>query len=162
MGDFEGALTQPDRNSGEGDETYWDRVREVTDRAEAMLQGATAPAPPDPPVCPECGQEADRFPTYSQAWVLLEPLEPVNEVPAHFVPPRQRWLVNSDGVAWNPWEAEPTPGAVCRIAHRLVCPGVEPLDLWPWLTAEREESGRRAQRLFNPPRLPAPDEAGAS
>jgi hypothetical protein len=151
---FEDDFVQPGRLLDESDEAYWGRVQRASDRVEAVTEGATAPAPPDPPVCPECGLEADRFLTLSQAWVLLEPLEPVNVLPAHFVPPRQRWLINSDGVAWNPWNAEPTEGAQCRISHMVACPGIEPPDLWPWLTAMREENARRAQRLFNPPRTP--------
>ncbi|MFF8029495.1 DUF6083 domain-containing protein [Streptomyces sp. NPDC007896] len=77
------------------------------DRVQAREEGATALAPPEAPVCPECGLEADRFPTLSQAWMLLEPLEPEHVVAAHLVPPRHRWVINSDGVAWNLWMAEP-------------------------------------------------------
>ncbi|MEV2215565.1 DUF6083 domain-containing protein [Streptomyces sp. NPDC050997] len=57
---------------------------------------------------------------------------------------------DENGVAWNAGDAEPAPGMACRIAHRLACPGLEPMDLWRWLTAMREENARKAQRLFNP------------
>ncbi|MFE7712778.1 DUF6083 domain-containing protein [Streptomyces sp. NPDC057486] len=69
------------------------------------------------------------------------------------MPPRRRWLINADGEAWNTWDAEPTRGATCRVAHRMVCPCLAPEDPWPWGTALREENGRRAQRLFNLPDL---------
>ncbi|MFF7882783.1 DUF6083 domain-containing protein [Streptomyces sp. NPDC020794] len=87
------------------------------DRVQAREEGATALAPPEAPVCPECGLEADRFPTLSQAWVLLEPLEPVHVVAAHLVPPRHRWVINSDGVAWNLWPSRrrgPCPPILTR------------------------------------------------
>ncbi|WP_326763531.1 DUF6083 domain-containing protein [Streptomyces sp. NBC_01591] len=38
-----------------------------------------------------------------------------------------------------------------RIAHRTVCPYLQPEDRWPWTTALRQENERRAQRLFNLP-----------
>ncbi|MEU5382021.1 DUF6083 domain-containing protein [Streptomyces sp. NPDC005968] len=161
MGVFDDSGTLlPERRPDESDEEYWDRVAQATDRVQAREEGATAPAPPAPPVCPECGLDADRYPTLSQAWVLLEHLDPVNVLPAHMVPPRFRWLINADGVAWNPWLAEPTPGALCRIPHRLVCPGLEPVKAWSWLTAAREENERRAQRLYNPPQHPDSDRQG--
>ncbi|MCX4706749.1 DUF6083 domain-containing protein [Streptomyces sp. NBC_01373] len=153
MGDFGDAASGFDK-------AYWDQREVIEDRAEAVRVGATAPAPPVSPVCPECGLMADRFPTYSEAWVLLEPLDPVEALPSHFVPPGERWMVDGNGVAWNAGDAEPAQGAVCRIAHRLACPGLEPVDLWRWLTAVRAENARKAQRLFNPPRLPEPPEVG--
>lgn len=152
----------PEQRAGEMDDEYWARVQSVTDRAEAREEGATAAGPPALPVCPECGLEADRFPTLSQAWVLLEPLDPVNTVPTHMVPPGFRWLIDSDGTAWNPSLAEPTAGAVCRVPHALVCPGVPEANPWRWLTAVREENERRAQRLYNPPRSTAPDAGNAA
>ncbi|MFJ8025878.1 DUF6083 domain-containing protein [Streptomyces sp. NPDC096311] len=157
MGVFEDGIVLPERRPDESDDDYWGRVEQVTDRIEAREEGATAPAPPLPPVCRECGLGADRFPTLSKAWVLLERLDPVNVVPAHMVPPRFRWLINADGVAWNPWLAEPTPGAVCRIPHRLVCPGLPEVNPWMWLTVMRGENERQAQRLYNPPRFGWPD-----
>ncbi|MFD8219721.1 DUF6083 domain-containing protein [Streptomyces sp. NPDC059697] len=84
----------------------------MQDRVQAREEGATALAPPEAPVCPEYGLEAGRFPMLSQAWVLLEPLEPVHVVAAHLVPPRHRWVINSDGFAWNLWMAEPLTGTV--------------------------------------------------
>lgn len=144
----------PEQLPGEGDKEFWDRVERLTDRVEARDEGADAPAPPVLPLCRECGLEADRFPTLSNAWVFLEPLNPVREVPAHMVPPFFRWLVTEDGVAWCPGGAEPAPGATCRVPHRLVCPGIELPNPWSWLVAVREENARKAQRLYNPPRFP--------
>ncbi|MFB6785021.1 DUF6083 domain-containing protein, partial [Streptomyces sp. NPDC056352] len=51
-------------------------------------------------------------------WVLLEPRI---VVPAHTAPPRRRWIITPDGNAMNLWDAEPVPGAQCRIAHRMAC-----------------------------------------
>ncbi|MGW0819638.1 DUF6083 domain-containing protein [Streptomyces viridiviolaceus] len=154
MGVFDEGLALPEQRLGESDEAYWGRVERLTDQVQARDEGADAPAPPDPPVCRDCGLEADRFPTRSSAWVLLEPLEPVVEVPSHLVPPFFRWLIAEDGVAWCPPGTEPAPGESCRVPHRLVCPGIDPPDPWSWLVAQRLENARRAQRLYNPPRLP--------
>ncbi|MFI8436991.1 DUF6083 domain-containing protein [Streptomyces sp. NPDC079020] len=119
------------------------------DAPQSVREGATAPPPPAPPECPQCELPQDRYPTlHPQAWVLLEP---GITVPSHTVPPRRRWLITTDGVAWNTWDAEPVPGARCRIAHHMVCPWLEADDLWPWATALRQENVRRAQRLFNLP-----------
>ncbi|MFD9601571.1 DUF6083 domain-containing protein [Streptomyces sp. NPDC059970] len=49
------------------------------------------------------------------------------------------------------WDAEPLPGAQCRIAHRMVCPCLPREDPPLWATALRQENERRAQRLFNLP-----------
>ncbi|MFD5754346.1 DUF6083 domain-containing protein, partial [Streptomyces sp. NPDC127044] len=92
------------------------------DWAQAVQDGATALPPPAPPDCPDCGLTADRYPTYTQAWVLLEPLRPNLTVPSHIVPPAQRWIIDGNGLAWNTHDGEPTQGAHCRIAHRLVSP----------------------------------------
>ncbi|MGW2180631.1 DUF6083 domain-containing protein [Streptomyces sp. NPDC001732] len=116
---------------------------------QALLEGATAPRPPAPPDCPFCDLRQDRCPTlYAGHWVLLEPRV---VVPAHTVPPRRRWIVTMDGVAMNLWDAEPLPGARCRIAHRTVCPRLRPEDPWPWTAALRQENDRRTQRLFDLP-----------
>lgn len=126
-----------------------DRPWENTDRAQAAEDGATAAGPPARPECPDCGLTGERYPTWTNAWVLLEPLEPRETLPAHMVPPRQRWMIDSNGRAWNTHDAEPTPGGECRIAHRLVCPGLalpERPEPWPWLRTVREENARRAQR----------------
>ncbi|MFE7357934.1 DUF6083 domain-containing protein [Streptomyces sp. NPDC057543] len=121
-----------------------------TDNAfHALLEGATAPRPPASPDCPFCDLRQDRYAThYEGHWVLLEPRI---TVPAHTVPPRRRWIITSDGAAMNLWDAEPLPGTRCRIAHRTVCPYLQPEDPWPWITALRQENERRAQRLFNLP-----------
>ncbi|MEW2393153.1 DUF6083 domain-containing protein [Streptomyces venezuelae] len=155
MGDDE-THDQPDDRPGEhrdeeqpGPGRDQDQPWEKSDRAQAADDGATGPAPPAPPVCPDCGLPGDRYPTWTNTWVLLEPVEPRETLPAHMVPARQRWLIDSDGHAWNTHDAEPTPGAECRIAHRLVCPGLhgsERPDPWPWLTVWRQENERRAQR----------------
>ncbi|WP_149182772.1 DUF6083 domain-containing protein [Streptomyces sp. TRM49041] len=126
---------------GESEEPQpWDRV----DHAQAISDGATAPPPPEPPVCRECGLHGERRPTYYGACVLLEPRR---EAPAHMVPPWHRWYVDSGGRAWNSGDTEPGPGSVCRVPHRLVCPGtvLTALGLWPWLDALRDENARRAQ-----------------
>ncbi|MFD9427180.1 MULTISPECIES: DUF6083 domain-containing protein [unclassified Streptomyces] len=119
------------------------------DALQAACEGATAPPPPTPPVCPRCALPQDRYPTlYPQTWVLLEP---GITVASHRVQPRRRWLITPDGIAWNTWDAEPIPGSRCRISHRSVCPWSAADDLWPWGTALRRENARRAQRLFNLP-----------
>lgn len=104
---------------------------------------------PGSPACPDCGLTGELRTTLARGWVLLEPADVTELLPAHFVPPRQRWYLQPDGVAWNSWHAEPVPGAVCRLNHRLVCPGLagsDRPDPWPWLTAVREENERRARR----------------
>ncbi|MFE7393230.1 DUF6083 domain-containing protein [Streptomyces sp. NPDC057582] len=134
MGDTENIAERPDRPDN---------------ALQAALEGATAPPPPAPPDCPHCGLPQGRYPTlYEGHWVLLEPWI---VVPAHTVPPRRRWIITRDGTAMNLWDAEPVPGAQCRIAHRMVCPYLEPEDLWPWTVMLRQENERRAQRLFNLP-----------
>ncbi|MCX4774880.1 DUF6083 domain-containing protein [Streptomyces sp. NBC_01260] len=122
------------------------------DALQALREGVSAPPPPEPPNCPHCGLTQDRYPTlYDGHWVLLEP-----DViaPAHHLPPRRRWVITVDGIAVNTWDAEPTPGAECRVAHRMLCPHLEPAPwTWPWGTAMRKENERRAGRLFNLPDL---------
>jgi hypothetical protein len=118
---------------------------EKTDRAQAAMEGATGPEPPAPPVCPNCGLVGDRRVTYYGWHVLLEPDMPV---PAHMVPAWHRWYLDSNGTAWNSREDEPAPGAVCRVPHRIACPGLrlEEIGLWRWLDAVRAENARRAWR----------------
>ncbi|MFJ5724455.1 DUF6083 domain-containing protein [Streptomyces sp. NPDC093149] len=138
MGDIENSATGPDHHD---------------DDLQALREGAIAPAPPTPPDCPDCGLPQDRYPTlYEGHWVLLEPDV---TVPSHHLPPRRRWLTTADGRAWNTWDAEPTPGALCRVAHHLVCPypTADTRWPWPWGTTLREKNDRRAQRLFNLPDL---------
>ncbi|MEU3848906.1 DUF6083 domain-containing protein [Streptomyces sp. NPDC029554] len=94
---------------------------EKTDRAQAALEGATGPEPPAPPLCPTCGLVGDRCITY-YGWHVL--LEPDLRMPAHRVPPWHRWYVDSDGTAWNSRDDEPAPGAMCRVPHRITCPGL--------------------------------------
>lgn len=143
MGDTENSTTCPDRP---------DDVR------LAALEGATAPAPPARPDCAHCGLPQDRYPAYySGYWVLLEPRIVVD---AHTVPPRRRWILTPDGTAMNLWDAEPLPGTRCRIAHRAVCPCLPREDEPPWVTAVREENGRRAQRLFDLPEAWASPDPG--
>ncbi|MFD4862129.1 DUF6083 domain-containing protein [Streptomyces atratus] len=134
MGDTENTTPVPDRPD---------------DALQAALEGATAPPPPAAPDCSFCDLPQDRYPThYEGHWVLLEPRI---VVPAHTVPPRRRWIITSDGAAMNLWDAEPLPGAQCRIAHRMVCPYLPREDPPLWATALRQENERRAQRLFNLP-----------
>ncbi|MFH9013742.1 DUF6083 domain-containing protein [Streptomyces sp. NPDC017943] len=134
------------------------RPWERTDRAQAVLEGATGPEPPAPPVCPACGLVGDRCVTYYGRHVLLEPDLPV---PAHMVPAWHRWYVDSDGTAWNSRESEPEPGAVCRIPHRITCPALrlEEAGLWRWLDAVRAENARAALRRAAVG--PAPEPPGA-
>ncbi|WP_326730066.1 DUF6083 domain-containing protein [Streptomyces phaeochromogenes] len=121
------------------------RVWENTDRAQAVMEGAAGPEPPATPTCPNCGLVGDRHVTYYGVHVLLEPGIPV---PAHMVPAWHRWYIDSNGTAWNSREDEPMPGAVCRIPHRIACPGLklEEIGLWRWLDAVRAENARRARR----------------
>ncbi|WP_327248661.1 DUF6083 domain-containing protein [Streptomyces sp. NBC_01320] len=134
MGDTENTVDRPDRPDN---------------ALQAALEGATAQSPPAPPNCPHCALPQDRYPTlYDGHWVLLEPRI---FVPAHTVPPRRRWVLTPDGNAMNLWDAEPLPGTRCRIAHRMVCPYLEPEDPPLWATALRKENERKAQRLFNLP-----------
>ncbi|MFC9510284.1 DUF6083 domain-containing protein [Streptomyces sp. NPDC057002] len=131
---------------------------EKTDRAQAAMEGATGPEPPAPPVCPNCGLVGDRRVTYYGWHVLLEPDMPV---PAHMVPAWHRWYVDANGTAWNSRADEPAPGAVCRIPHRIACPGLrlEEIGLWRWLDAVRTENARRAWRKADEEatREPLPD-----
>ncbi|MFD3933032.1 DUF6083 domain-containing protein [Streptomyces sp. NPDC058614] len=108
-------------------------------------------------MCPECGVAGAWHPTYTEAWVLLEPAQ---ILPAYIVPPRQRWLIDGNDIAWNTGDDEPAPGAPRRIAHRLVCPGLERQDLWPWLTALELENARRAQRQADQGTLPQLPDTG--
>ncbi|WP_331757149.1 DUF6083 domain-containing protein (plasmid) [Streptomyces sp. NBC_01544] len=134
MGDTENTAERPDRPDN---------------ALQAALEGATALPPPAPPDCPHCTLPQDRYPTLHEGhWVLLEPRI---VVPAHTAPPRRRWIITPDGNAMNLWDAEPVPGAQCRIAHRMACPYLEPEDPYPWTTMLRQENERRAQRLFNLP-----------
>ncbi|MEU6016883.1 DUF6083 domain-containing protein [Streptomyces sp. NPDC047515] len=145
MGDTESTEGRPDRPG---------------DKLQGFLEGATAPPPPAPLRCPDCGLRQDRYRTlYEGHWVLLEPRV---VVPSHHLPPRRRWVIGVDGVAINTWDAEPTPGAMCRVAHHLACPypATEPLWPCPRGTAMREKNGRRAQRLFNLPDLRDLPDAG--
>ncbi|MEU8710408.1 DUF6083 domain-containing protein [Streptomyces sp. NPDC048565] len=122
---------------------------------QALLEGAIAPRPPTPPECPYCELVQDRYPTsYAGHWILLEPR--IN-LPAHTVPPHCRWIITSTGTAMNLWDAEPLPGAVCRIPHRIACSALELEDLWPWLTALRQHNHMRTQRLFELPDEGLPD-----
>ncbi|MEU1182584.1 DUF6083 domain-containing protein [Streptomyces sp. NPDC005820] len=126
---------------------------EKADRAQAALEGATGPEPPGPPVCPDCGLAGERRPTYYGAHVLLEP---GLSAPAHMVPAWHRWYVDSNGIGWNSREDEPEPGAVCRIPHRIACPGLEleEIGLWRWLDAVRGENARHAQRKADEDAVP--------
>lgn len=94
--------------------------------------------------CPFCGLPQDRVPTAEHDWVMLEP---GLDVLAHLVPSEYRWIVLSDGRATVYAVCPPDPSQRCRIEHRLACSGQTLPDLWPWLSALREENGRRSQRL---------------
>ncbi|OLZ62489.1 hypothetical protein AV521_41685 [Streptomyces sp. IMTB 2501] len=121
------------------------RPWENTDRAQALLDGATGPEPPSPPHCPHCGLAGERRPTCTGQHV---PLEPGLVLPAHLVPGGHRWHIDSNGVAWNGGFAQPLARARCRIPHQLACPGLslDEIRPWRWLSAVREENARRARR----------------
>ncbi|MEU0137544.1 DUF6083 domain-containing protein [Streptomyces sp. NPDC006296] len=148
MGDPESEAARPDR-SGDGS-------GRPAAACQAHREGATGPSPPAPPACPSCGLPQDRYPTeYPGHWILLEPRV---LVPAHTVPPRRRWIITSTGTALNLWDAEPLPGARCRVPHHLVCPWREPEDHWPEVRALRRRNAGRAGRLFELPDEGLPDE----
>ncbi|MFD3608003.1 DUF6083 domain-containing protein [Streptomyces atroolivaceus] len=147
MGDTESASPCPDPPDDHSGRLAGDFL--------ALLEGATAPRPPAPPDCPFCDLPQDRYATgYAGHWILLEPRI---LVPAHTVPPRRRWIITSTGTALNLWDAEPLPGAACRIPHRIACPRLEPEDHWPWVTALRQHNRQRSQRLFDLPEEGLPD-----
>ena len=118
---------------------------ENTDRAQAAVDGATGPEPPDPPHCRNCGLVGDRRPTYTGQHVLLEPRL---TVPTHLVPGGHRWHIDGNGVAWNGGLDEPLSGSTCRIPHRLACPGLglDEIKPWQWLTAVRDYNAVLAQQ----------------
>ncbi|MFI8006002.1 DUF6083 domain-containing protein [Streptomyces sp. NPDC086010] len=147
MGDTENTASCPDPPD--------DDSGRLTAAWQVLLEGATAPRPPAPPECPFCELPQDRYATsYPGHWVLLEP---GILVPAHTVPPRRRWIITSTGTAVNLWDAEPLPGATCRIPHRIACPRLEPEDHWPWVTALRRHNLERTHRLFELPEEGLPD-----
>lgn len=96
-----------------------------------------------PAKCPECGLPWEPVPTDDHDWIMLEP---DFAAPTHTVPPRQRWYVRQGWAVLD--DSCPKPSQQCRIAHALACPDQELPDLWPWLTALREECDRKVQRLF--------------
>ncbi|MFF8393094.1 DUF6083 domain-containing protein [Streptomyces sp. NPDC016172] len=103
--------------------------------------------------CPRCRLPQDRVATLEHEWVLLEPGV---EVPALLVPAGHRWIPLSDGQVAKYGVCPPDGSQRCRIEHRLAC-AQQPLpDLWPWLTALREENARAAERRTDPepPRPP--------
>lgn len=93
--------------------------------------------------CPFCGLPQDRVATIEQDWVLLEPDVTVL---AHLVPAEYRWISLSDGRVAVYGVCPPEAEQRCRIEHRLACAKQALPDLWPWLTALREENRRRADR----------------
>ncbi|MEK8141979.1 DUF6083 domain-containing protein [Streptomyces sp. M10(2022)] len=60
-------------------------------------------------------------------------------------------------MAVNLWDAEPLPGTLCRIPHRIACPQLQPEDHWPWVTALRRYNDQRTQRMFDLPDEDLPD-----
>lgn len=83
------------------------------------------------------------MPTLDHDWVLLEP---GLDVLAHLVPAERRWITLSDGRVTVYAVCPPDPLQRCRIEHRLACSGQQLPDLWPWLTAVRQENARQAER----------------
>lgn len=81
--------------------------------------------------------------TLDNDWRLMEPdMTPL----AHTVPAEHRWIVLSDGRVTVYGVSPPDMQQRCRIEHALACPKQPLPDLWPWLTALREENEREAQR----------------
>ncbi|WP_425246184.1 DUF6083 domain-containing protein [Streptomyces sp. NEAU-NA10] len=109
----------------------------LVDEGPRRLRGRT------PYACPYCGLPQDRVLTLEHDWVLLEPGVTVL---AHLVPAQHRWIVLSDGRVAVYGVCPPDGSQRCRIEHRLACPAQRLPDLWPWLTAMREENARRAER----------------
>ncbi|MFG3203075.1 DUF6083 domain-containing protein [Streptomyces sp. NPDC048192] len=103
--------------------------------------------------CPHCGLPQDRVATLEHDWVMLEPdMAPL----AHAVPAEHRWIELSDGRVTVYGVCPPDQFQRCRIEHRLACPAQPLPDLWPWLTALREENARQAER--DEPEPPPPPE----
>ncbi|MFB6960163.1 DUF6083 domain-containing protein [Streptomyces sp. NPDC056309] len=154
-------LGEPVDRDGTAPQLTGSRPWEQVDRAQAARDGATAPEPPAPPLCPHCGPAGERRATYTGHHVLLEPR---HIVPAHLVPGGHRRHVDTDGAAWNGGLDEPPPGTTCRIAHQLACPGLAPdeIEPWRWLASVREENARRARQRPMPHAVPGvwptPDE----
>lgn len=104
--------------------------------------------------CPYCGLPQERVVTLEQDCVMLEPEVTVL---AHLVPAEHRWITLSDGRVTVYGVCPPVAEQRCRIEHRLACPARRLPDLWPWLTAMRDENGRAAERRRDP-RPPSPPE----
>lgn len=108
----------------------------------------------DRPSCPHCGLPQDRVATLDHDWVLLEPdMNPL----AHTVPADHRWIELSDGRVALYGVCPPDQFQRCRIEHRLACPASPLPDLWPWLTALRDENARQSERREAPDPLPRPE-----
>ncbi|KOT49928.1 MULTISPECIES: DUF6083 domain-containing protein [Streptomyces] len=105
--------------------------------------------------CPYCGLPQDQVLTPDRDPVLLEPeMRPL----AHEVPAERRWIELSDGKVTVYGVCPPEQTQRCRIEHALACPRQQLPDLWPWLTALREENARKAQRQAESPTLPTGEE----
>lgn len=107
--------------------------------------------------CPFCGLPQDRVATLEHDWVLLEPGV---DVLAHLVPAEHRWIALPDGRVAVYGVCPPDPSQRCRIEHRLACADQALPDLWPWLTALREENARASERQRDseqPPDVRLPD-----
>lgn len=97
--------------------------------------------------CPYCGLPQERAATLDHDWVMLEPgIQP----PAHTVPAQHRWITLPDGRVTVYEVCPPVTEQRCRVAHELACPARELPNLWPWLTALREENKRASKRRDEP------------
>jgi hypothetical protein len=105
--------------------------------------------------CPYCGLPQDRVATLDHEWVLLEPKV---RVLAHLVPAEHRWIELSDGRVAVYAVCPPVTDQQCRIEHQLACSRQPLPDLWPWLTALRQENARAADRQTGS-ELPGPPSA---
>ncbi|GAA1287311.1 hypothetical protein GCM10009646_88940 [Streptomyces aureus] len=135
------------------------RLQHATDAEQTALEEAME-HDPGSPVCPHCGLEGELRQTVSRGWVLLEPTVLTETLPAHTVPPRQRWYVQADGLAWNSGSYEPATGSACRINHKLVCPGLDAGErptLWGWLDSLRGLNTERARWKADQRTLPRVD-----
>ncbi|MEU7154741.1 DUF6083 domain-containing protein [Streptomyces sp. NPDC045470] len=105
--------------------------------------------------CPYCGLPQEQVATLDHDPVLLEPRM---RVPAHKVPAERRWIELSDGRVTVYGVCPPEPTQRCRIEHALACPEQQLPDLWPWLTALRQENARKALRQAESPPLSTREE----
>lgn len=94
-------------------------LRNRDDNERALAEGATAPGPPLPPRCPDCGVIQDRYETGYRRWVLFEY---GITLPVGTVPVGERWIVGADGLAVNIGDGVVEPHTAGHVRHALACP----------------------------------------